>query len=114
MPNHDLLIFRNDAVDPAATGGLTQTDCEVTATNNGRNVFLTGNRFASKSANSGTTWRFVDPVFVLQPPASGGFWGDQTTIYEPRRDLTIWALMYHLLGNTNTVRIAVNQSPDFT
>ena len=108
MPPEEVVLFKNIALSDVDTGGQTSTIGEPSVANNGREIFMTGNWYATKSLDDGSTWDFVSPYNTL-PPASGGFCCDQTTLYDPSRDITIWILQYSMSNNTNTLRIAVKR-----
>ena len=84
---------------------------EPSVSNNGSAVFYTGNWYAAQSSDAGLNWTYVDP-FTAFPSADNGFCCDQTTIYDPVNDITIWELLYlpvktgPTAGN-NRVRLAV-------
>ena len=108
MPPSDLVMFRNIGLSDADTGGQTSTVGEPSIANNGQQIFMTGNWYATRSLDNGTTWANVSP-FNLLPPVDGGFCCDQTVIYDPSRDLLFWILQYITGTNSNTLRIAMKQ-----
>jgi hypothetical protein len=105
-----VVFFRNVKLTDPATDGQTSTVGEPSVATNADQVFMTGNWYASKSLNNGGSWQFVDPYATL-PPADDGFCCDQTAIYVPARDVTVWLLQYVVKDNTNTLRIAVKSGP---
>jgi hypothetical protein len=108
MHEPDLDLFWNIGLSDAATGGQTSTVGEPSLANNGRQILLTGNWYASRSLDNGASWDVLSP-FSLFPPADGGFCCDQTAIYDPTRDLTFWLLQYCQQDGTNTLRLAMKQ-----
>ena len=102
-------IIRNTGLDDAATSGQTSTVCEPTVAAAGRQVFFTGNWFASRSGTSGASWTHVNP-FTAFAAASGGFCCDQVALYDPSRKIWIWILQYSAAGGSNIFRIAVAKS----
>jgi len=108
MPPGDFVMFTNIGLTDADTGGQTSTVGEPSVANNGRQIFMTGNWYATRSLDGGATWSHVSPFNQL-PPVDGGFCCDQTVLYEPSRDLLIWLLQYITSNNTNTLRIAFKQ-----
>jgi hypothetical protein len=104
MPNA-VMFLRNVGLTDNATAGQTSTVGEPSIATNGGQVFMTGNWYASRSSDDGQTWQLVDPYTTL-PPADDGFCCDQTAIYVPGRDVTIWLLQYSEKNNTNTLRVA--------
>ncbi len=105
-----VVFLRNVALADTATDGQTSTVGEPSVATSADQVFLTGNWYASKSLDNGGSWQFVDP-YTLLPPADDGFCCDQTAIYVPGRDVTVWLLQYVVKGDTNTLRIAVKRGP---
>ncbi len=97
---------------PAKVGSVKQTStvcepslCSVTGTQ----LFFTGNWFASKSANNGTSWTYMSPYDFLPAPAGFDFCCDQTVIYDPTRKATFWILQYSANATgDNVLRVAVN------
>ena len=71
MPPEEVVLFKNIALSDVDTGGQTSTIGEPSVANNGREIFMTGNWYATKSLDDGSTWDFVSPRNTL-PPASGG------------------------------------------
>lgn len=99
-------IHRNIALSNAATSTATSTVNEPTVAAAGRQVFVTGNWFASRSGDSGTSWTHVDP-FTALPSAAGGFCCDQVALFDPGRRIWIWILQYIAQGGGNVFRVAV-------
>lgn len=108
MAPNDLVIYKNVAIPSAATSGQTSTVGEPSLGNDGTQIFYTGNWYAARSLNNATNWTYVNP-FTTLPSADGGFCCDQTVIYDPTRDLTIWLLQYIRQNNTNTLRVAIKK-----
>lgn len=100
--------FRNKSLSDADTGGQTSTVGEPSVANNGREILVTGNWYATKSLDNGQTWSHMSPYNTLPPP-DGAFCCDQTALYDPSRDLTFWILQYTLQNNTNTLRVAIKR-----
>ena len=110
MPPEDLVLFRNISLSDADTAGQTSVVDEPSVSNNGQQILLTGNWYASRSLDNGATWDYISPYNAL-PSASGGFCCDQMTLYDPSRDLTFWYLQYVEQNDSNTVRLAVKRGP---
>ena len=106
-PN-DLVVFQNVPLPTSATVGQTLTICEPSVANNGSQIYFSGNLFAARSLDNAATWTFLSP-FTTFPWADGGFCCDQTLVYAPSHDLTIWFLQYSPRGNKNTLRLAVKK-----
>jgi hypothetical protein len=105
-----VVFFRNVALNASDTGGQTSTVGEPSLAVSDRQVFFTGNWYASRTADNGANWQAVDP-FTALPTVDGGFCCDQTALFVPGRSLTVWLLQYVVESNTNTLRIAVNPGP---
>lgn len=57
---------------------------------NGRNVFQTGNWFAARSTNGGTSWNYLDPYAMFGP----GFCCDQVTQFDRATGRQFWLLQF--------------------
>ena len=108
MANGDLALFQNIGLGDAETGGQTSTVGEPSVANNGQQIFVTGNWYATRSLDGGASWDFISP-FNFLPPVDDGFCCDQTVIYEPSRDIVIWLLQYIVKDDANTLRVAVKR-----
>lgn len=102
-------IRDNIGLADAATSTQTGTVGEPSAAASWSGMFITGNWYASRSADAGRTWTFVDP-FTSFPADRGEFCCDQLVLWEPKRKFWVWLLQYSQLGGTNIFRVAV--SPD--
>jgi hypothetical protein len=105
---NDLVIFKNVAIPATATGGQTSTVGEPSLANNGSQIYYSGNWYAARSQNDAGAWAYISP-FTTFPAADNGFCCDQTLIYDPSRNLTIWLLQYVKKNNTNTLRIVIKK-----
>ena len=103
-----LTLLRNIALPKSATSGQTSTVGEPSLANNGAQIYYSGNWYAARSLDDGASWAYVNP-FTTFPSADGGFCCDQTLIYDPTRDITIWLLQYIRQNNTNTLRVVVKK-----
>ncbi len=110
MPPGDFVFFRNIALSDSATGVQTSTVGEPSLANNGRQIFVTGNWYATRSLDNGASWQFVNPVTAV-PALAGGFCCDQIVHYDRSRDLLFWLLQYRRQGATNAIRLAVKRGP---
>jgi hypothetical protein len=101
--------FVNRAAKPA--GALTAIVGEPTAIANGHTSFQTGNWYAALSNDAGMSWTHVNP-FTRFPALDAGFCCDQTTVYVPEHDMTLWFLQYEYSATTQrgSIRIAVATS----
>jgi hypothetical protein len=108
MAPGDFVFFRNIPLTDSAVGGQTSTVGEPSLGNNGRELFLTGNWYATRSLDNGTTWSYVSPYNAL-PPLDGGFCCDQIVHYDRGRDLLFWLLQYREQGGKNSLRLAVKR-----
>src|SRR5687768_2310481 len=79
---------------------------EPSLANAGNNLFVAGNWYAAQSSDHGSTWSHVNPFNTL-PSVDGGFCCDQTCIYVPQVNLTVWILQYVKSATSNVMRIAV-------
>ena len=111
MQPNSFVLFRNSGLKDADTGGQTSTVGEPSVANNGNQILLTGNWFATRSLDGGRTWDNLSPSNYF-PRAAGGFCCDQTVIYDPSRDLMFWLLQYIKRGNSNVLRLAVKRGPN--
>ncbi len=99
-----ITVVQNLAVP--APPARTSTVGEPSLSNVGNNIFFTGNWYAAESANNGGAWTAVDP-FTIFPSIDGGFCCDQTSIYIPQVNLTVWLLQYVKSTTSNVMRLAV-------
>ena len=108
-----LTLVQNVALNDAASGQATATVCEPTAAANERQAFMTGNWFASSSADGGASWAFVNP-FTRFPASAGGFCCDQVVLYNARHHIWIWLLQYSSGSNgENLFRLAISREAQF-
>jgi hypothetical protein len=70
-------------------------------------VLLTGNWYAARSLDRGSTWDALDPYDYLVPGAATAFCCDQTVYRDAAHDLTFWLLQYAKSATDNTLRVAV-------
>jgi hypothetical protein len=89
----DFVIFRNNTIPASAIAGgygsVSGRAPEPSTGNNGKNIFQTGNWYASRSFNNGATWGFLNPYTIF---GGFGFCCDQVTLYDPSRDVEFWLL----------------------
>jgi hypothetical protein len=83
LADNTLLLFRNADVSPAAASSSVIN--EPAHASNGKYVFFTGNWYAARSANSGTSYSYIDPTADFPD-----FCCDQDVIQDPARNLIIW------------------------
>ncbi len=102
-------IVNSIGLPDSGTSTQTSTICEPTAASDGKDLFVTGNWFASVSRDAGGTWTLVDPFSAL-PKVAGGFCCDQIVLFDPSRRIWIWILQYARNGGSNVFRIAVSKS----
>ena len=108
----DVTLIANRALNDTATDDSTSTVGEPSVAVSGRNLFVTGNWYASSSTDAGATWTHVDPFNAL-PSAAGGFCCDQLTLHDHRRSRWIWILQYSQASNTNVFRLAAKRDENF-
>jgi len=109
---NDLKLFRSVGLGDTETSQDTSTVGEPSVAVSGPAVYMTGNWYASRSTDSGSTWTHVDP-FTSLPSAAGGFCCDQVTLHDRRRELWIWILQYIQANGTNVFRLAATRNPSF-
>lgn len=103
-----VLAFRNSSLKNFLPSGAARVVDEPSVSNDGDAVFFTGNHFAALSLDSGLTFSYVSP-YTTFPASDGGFCCDQSTIYDPSADITVWVLMYyHNTSGNNIQRLAVS------
>lgn len=108
-----LKLLRNVALDADAIGAQASTICEPTVAAHGRELFVTGNWFAARSADDGRAWRALSP-FARFAPAAGGFCCDQVALFVPALQVWVWLLQYTPGDDgENLLRLAVSSRPDF-
>jgi hypothetical protein len=73
----------------SAPFGSTSTVLEPAVATNGNNVFYTGNWFAARSTDGGTSWGFVNP-FSNNFTTPWNFCCDQDVVYDPTQGIFIW------------------------
>lgn len=100
-----ITVLQNLAI-PSTAAVQRSTVGEPSLANAGNNIFFSGNWYAAQSADHGATWSHVNPFNTL-PPVDGGFCCDQTCIYVPQVNLTVWILQYVKSATSNVMRIAV-------
>ena len=103
----DFAIFRNALVIKGH--GATNNVGEPTVHNIGPMVFQTGNWYAALSANSGISWRYLNPLQDTAdwPAVNGGFCCDQVVLTTSiaGQSILIWLLQYSPDATGNTIRI---------
>src|SRR5688500_14675753 len=100
----DIALVSNVALDDTATNDSTSTVGEPSVAVADQQVFVTGNWYASRSTDNGTSWTFVDP-FTELPSAAGGFCCDQVILHDHARGVWIWILQYSQQDDTNVFRL---------
>ncbi len=78
-------LINNSALGAAAPSGYKSTINEPSVASNGSYVFYTGNFYAARSTNGGSTFSYVDPYADMPT-----FCCDQDVIYDKNRDMFIW------------------------
>jgi hypothetical protein len=77
-----LTLYKSTIVSPIQ---YRSTVSEPSVANNGPNVFYTGNWFAARSADYGSTWKYVNPLQGMPD-----FCCDQDVIYDKNYKIFIW------------------------
>lgn len=93
-----------------ATRGNTLTIGEPSVARAGDHVFATGNLYAARSLDGGTTWTHIPPGRFLWPQPATPFCCDQTVIYDPSQNIVVWISQYRRNATENTLRIAANRN----
>jgi len=90
-----LSIFRNTVIPATGISGgyanISPRAHEPSTDANGKNIFQTGNWYASYSKNNGATWTALNPFSIF----GTGFCCDQVTIYDSARNRQFWVLQYN-------------------
>lgn len=108
-----LTLVQNTGLNDAASSQATSSICEPTTAANERQLFMTGNWFASSSTDGGANWSFVNP-FNRFPASAGGFCCDQVVLYNARHRIWIWLLQYSQGSNgENIFRLAISREATF-
>jgi len=105
-------VTGNHPLNDVATANRTSTVGEPSVGLAGGNAFVSGNWYASRSTNGGSSWAHVDPFTVL-PSASGGFCCDQVVLHDQARGVWIWILQYIQKDGANVFRIAASHDANF-
>jgi hypothetical protein len=103
-----LVLLKNVAVPPPATAGNTSTVGEPSVASNGDQIYYCGNWYAARSLDGAATWSYIDSANIF-PPAASSVCCDQTMLYVPSHDLTVWLLQYFVKNRTNILRLAVKK-----
>lgn len=85
--------------------GTTSVVGSPSAAGNGYVVFQTGNWYASLSNDGGKNFRYIDPRTAFKN-TYGGFCCNQWVVYDPSRDLFLWALLYAPDANQGDFKLA--------
>lgn len=108
-----LTLLKNQGLTDAQTSTSTSNICEPSTAANGSQQFMTGNWFASSSANLGTNWTYISP-YTRFPAAAGGFCCDQLVLFNPKYKIWIWLLQYSQGANgENIFRLAISREASF-
>ena len=75
-------LLKNIALTDADTSGQTSTVGEPSAACSGDEIFVSGNWYATKSLDGGSSWTFVNP-YTLLPSPGADFCCDQSVSYDP-------------------------------
>jgi hypothetical protein len=103
---NDLRFFQNHNITSTEVPtNQRSTIMEPTAISVDNAVFYTGNWFAAKSTDGGSTFSYISP-YTFFPSVNGGFCCDQVTAYAPSQNMALWGLQYIDAGGTNTLRVA--------
>ncbi len=84
-------ILRNVTTPAVFPAGYGSNVMESSVATEGKNAFFTGNWFAARSINGGSTWTFVDPFGGF--PSYNQFCCDQVTLPDKARTRIFWERM---------------------
>jgi hypothetical protein len=104
-PNDMRYFVDHDMTAAEVPTSQRSTIMEPTTINLGDAIFYTGNWFAAKSTNGGSTFSYINP-YTFFPSVNGGFCCDQVSAYAPAQDMALWGLQYVDDGTSNRLRIA--------
>ena len=103
-------VTRNLALDDAATGTQTGTVGEPSVASSTTTLFVTGNWYASRSGDRGSTWTLLDP-FTEFPTDRGTFCCDQQVVYvKSLRQRGSGSCSTRRSGASNIYRLAVSRT----
>jgi hypothetical protein len=91
--NPNLTVLRNSTIPASGISGGTGYSSyvqEPSTDANGANIFQTGNWYATRSTDSGSTWSYLDPFSLF----GSGFCCDQVTQYDPATGHQFWLLQF--------------------
>jgi hypothetical protein len=99
-PPSDILIGRNFQ-NPIAGDGTNSTVAEVSAVNDGTDVFYAGNWYTSYSTTGGSA--FTEVAIPPAPPGAAQFFCcDIDVVYDAPRGVTIWSAVFCSAVNCST------------
>jgi hypothetical protein len=101
-----LKVFINKTVTPSQSRSVVG---EPSVANEGSTVFFTGNWYAARSTDNGTSWRYLNPLQGM-----GDFCCDQDVIYDPNHEVFVWYRQGASNDLTGENRIRIGISPDAT
>jgi hypothetical protein len=87
-------VYRDNVIPASAIDGgysFSSYTMEPSTGVNGKNIFQTGNWYASRSLNGGATWSYLNPFSIF----GGNFCCDQVTLYDAEWDRQFWLLQYN-------------------
>ncbi|MDX1477119.1 MAG: hypothetical protein R3301_05405 [Saprospiraceae bacterium] len=105
-------ILRNIGLPQTATRNQTSSVGETSLACSQSRIFISGNWYATESADDAVNWAHISPALHLPAPPSGGFCCDQTLIYVPGHDVMVWLLQYISNATENVLRLAVKGGND--
>jgi hypothetical protein len=100
---------RQSAIKLSGNSSLTTPDVtavlEPAVANKGQLVFYTGNWFAARSTDGGSTWRYLQPTSVMPD-----YCCDQDVIYDPIHKIFIWYMqgIEDRITGENRIRIGIS------
>jgi hypothetical protein len=107
----DFHFFKKHVLTDAESSTSTANVLEPTAAQASNKILYTGNWFAAKSTDNGTTFTYVNPYTIFTPPTGMVFCCDQEVIYDRTRGMWIWSLLYitpNVQGGCNRIAISTD------
>ena len=107
----DLSFFKKHLLTDAESSTSTSNVLEPTTAQYGNKILYTGNWFAAKSIDGGTTFTYINPYTAFTPPSGMNFCCDQEVIYDRTRGMWIWSLLYinpTVTGGANRIALSTD------
>ncbi|MCA8969449.1 MAG: hypothetical protein KDC95_06685 [Planctomycetes bacterium] len=101
-------VYRNSTVKPSGASTSNVGEPSTVKMIGGTTILQTGNWYAARSTNNGSSWSYVNPYTRL-PSIDGGFCCDQVCTDHERQGFSAWLLQYSYSSSTQkgSIRIAI-------